>query len=137
MRNALLDDDVAPTERRRPRRPEGVRIDHGQLGMSFEQPVLETPVRLLLGLVRPSDPIESQRAAVDVLAHRTLVQAQILEVLSDKVPRTDPEIAACAIFANRGDSTVRSRRAELVAAGKVQRVGRREKHSLWAIVENP
>ena len=132
-RNALLD-DVHPDERRRPRRPEGVRIDHGQLSMAFERKVLETPVRLLVGLVRPSDPIESQRAAVDVLPHRTGLQSRILAALKLYGPMTDPELTALDTFEGCGESTVRTRRAELVAAGHIVKVGRKGKHGLWSLV---
>ena len=135
MADALQHDGI---ERRRPRHPRGVRRTETQMDLDFVAPVLKTPVREILGMVRTTDPIESQRAAVDSLAHRTQIQNRILAILVAEGPQTDRQLAARNEFRGYGQSTVRTRRSELTVSeknpkGLIVKVGRLEKHSLWGL----
>lgn len=130
MADALQSDGL---EARPVRHPTSVRRNADQIALDFVAPVIATPVREILGMVRTTDPIESQRAAVDSLAHRTDLQQRILRILATEGPQTDRQLAARNEFRGFGQSSVRSRRAELRDAGLVVKVGRLDKHSLWGI----
>jgi hypothetical protein len=88
------------------------------------------PVRFV-AVARPSDPITSHEAASSI-KDLTLTQKRVLEVLERYGPATDEEInryyfhLAQAFDWNQvSPSGLRSRRAELVEAGKVQDSGER------------
>ena len=135
MADALQHDGL---ERRRPQHPRGVRRSATQIDLDFVAPVLATPVREILGMVRTTDPIESQRAAVDSLAHRTQIQQRILAILVAEGPQTDRQLSDRNEFRGYGQSTVRTRRSELTQSeknpeGQIVKVGRLDKHSLWGI----
>lgn len=138
MADALQHDGL---ERRRPKHPRGVRRSATQIDLDCVAPVLATPVREILGMVRTTDPIESQRAAVDSLAHRTQLQQRILAILVAEGPQTDPQLALRNEFRGYGQSTLRSRRAELTRSeknptGQIVKVGRLGKHSQWGIADS-
>ena len=108
-----------------------------QLDMEFAQPVLETPTREIRGMVRGGDSLESQRGAVDQLTTRTRLQHRILAILAEEGPLTDRELETRTEFRGYGPSSVRKRRSECFHDGRVVKVGRRDKMSLWDIAPTP
>lgn len=128
-RNALLyDDDDAPKRRTRRAPLHPVAVPD-----LFAAPVLATPTRLLRGMVRGTDRLESQRAAVDVLPQVTALQSAVLDALRAEA-MTDRELENLARFAHCGPSTIRKRRSECFQRGWVVDVGRRDKLTLWRAV---
>ena len=121
-----------PTERRHPRHPEGQRVDHGQLAMSFGSPVFSTPTRDLLGMVRGDSPMTSQAAAVSLLPKLSKLQAQVLAVVDGL---TDRELERLECFALYAPSTVRKRRSECLALGLLRPDGERDGLTVWAVVK--
>lgn len=110
----------------------------------FDAPVLETPTRELRGLVRGTDPIESQRAAVDVKAGLTEKQEFVLGLLAVHGPMTDHELehlpealVEVAGVRKYAETTLSKRRHELCELGKVVKVPdyRRDKKGVWELAE--
>lgn len=99
----------------------------------FEQSVLRVATRKINGMVRGDDPVESQRAAIDTLEHRSALQAAIMLALSKQGPLTDRELENLPEFSGLGPSTVRKRRCELFQRGIIHKTGRRDKMAIWAI----
>lgn len=105
----------------------------------FEATVLATPTREVRGLVRGSDPIESQAAAVRAKAHQTRLQQAILHILASEGPQTAKEVECRAEMRAYGPSTVRRRFTELKEAGLIVqaeiegRKQRREGCAVWEI----
>lgn len=103
-----------------------------QQGDIFAAPVLATPTAQLKGMVRGTDAIECQAAAVSVLGKVEELQARILELLTAK-PMTDKELEALPEFAKYEYSTVRKRRSELSGMQKLTVIGRRGRCRVWAV----
>lgn len=99
----------------------------------FTQAVLATRARAIAGMCRGSDSVESQHASIDVLQKLTWVKRAILTAIATDGALTDGELENRSEFAACGPSTVRKRRNELMQAGKLVKVGRRERMSLWDI----
>ena len=102
-----------------------------QLDLAFAQKVLDTPTRLLAGMVRGSDRLESQYAAVRQLEGRTALQGRILLVLATEGPLTARELESRTEFRGYGFSTVRKRISELKQSGMVVQVGRKDRMAQW------
>lgn len=137
--DAVLSDGIerAP-ERRSARQPIGVRRNERQMDLAFVAPVLATPTRALLGMVRGSgggSSIESQRAAVDTLSMSERIRRRIMEILATEGPLNDRELEARVEFRCYAPSTVRKRRSELYAdgRGRIMKVGRRDKMAIWDV----
>lgn len=117
------------TERRRqnPRHPTSVRVDHGQLGMSFEGEALSRPTREILGLVHGNDPIESQVAAIRALPGINELQQRILAYIVAHGPHTALELEDLPEFRDAGQYNVRRRCSGLCKMDPplLVRVGRR------------
>lgn len=120
-------------ERRPVRHPVGVRRNEAQMDMAFVAPVLATPTKEIRTMVRPTDRVESQRAAVDVLPHVSKLQRRLLEIFALEGAYTDGELESRKEFAHLKFSTIRKRRTELYQAGWLVDVGRREKMTLWGL----
>lgn len=73
---------------------------------------------------RTTDPETSHEAAASV-RNRTATQDEILRVLSEEGPSTDERIAGWYESPPASPSGIRTRRAELVAQGKVVNTGKR------------
>ncbi|CAB4218087.1 hypothetical protein UFOVP1608_5 [uncultured Caudovirales phage] len=89
-----------------------------------------SPIRMR-AVARPSDPVTSHEAAASI-GDLTLTQRRVLEVLERYGPATDEEInryyfhlAQVFDWNAVSPSGLRSRRAELVATGKVKDSGER------------
>lgn len=139
MPDALL--DLHPDERRRPKRPEGVRKDFGQIGLSFEERVLSMPTRHLMGMCHGEDPFESQIAAATVLPHLSIVQALVLAAIreagtagltakeAEDMTRYVPEFQPYAM------NTIRRRFTDLKKMGAIVQRGEdaREGCAVWIV----
>ena len=97
--------------------------------------VAATPTREISGMVRGSDPMTSQRGAVDVLGKRAWVKRAILEAIATGGPLTDGQLENRPEFAALGPSTVRKRRSELFQAGKLKAAGTLDKMTLWDLAD--
>lgn len=93
-----------------------------QLDMSFEAKVFAVPTAKLRGLVRGSDPLESQAAAVGALAHQTRLQQAILGILACEGSQTAKEVEQRVEMRAYGASSCRKRFSELKAAGLIAQV---------------
>lgn len=102
-----------------------------QLDLAFEQKVLDTPTRLLAGMVRGTDRLESQHAAVRQLEGRSALQQRLLHILATEGPLTDRELESRTEFRGYGPSSIRKRRSELFQAKLIVDCGRRDKLTLW------
>lgn len=100
---------------------------------AFDAPVFATPTRKILGMVRRTDALEAQRAAVDTRPKVSAIQAMVLHALAESGPLTDRELEGRPEFRALGPSTVRKRRSELYAAGRVVKVGRRDGMATWDV----
>jgi hypothetical protein len=76
-------------------------------------------------LVRPASPPTSRAAAVSIVNNLTVLQQRVLGILRESGPWTDDSLIAAyrLCYGYVSESTVRSRRAELVEAGLVRSVG--------------
>lgn len=106
--------------------PVGVRRGPQQIEIAFVAPVLETPTAEIRGMVRGDDSIESQRAAVNVKGHTTIIQAAILHAIATERPMNAREMETRKEFSGYGPSTVRKRMSELRLAGRLVVVDRRD-----------
>lgn len=79
-----------------------------------------------LPMWRWSDPDTSRAAAERVSPHLTALQARVLAQIVLHGPITPKEIEALPVLADLGFSTSRRRCSELLALGKVRRVGVRD-----------
>ena len=84
-----------------------------QLSIDFERRVIHAPALRIVGMVRGSDPIESQGAAQKAVKHQTRLQQAILHLLATEGPATAKEIESRADMRSYGPSTVRRRFSEL------------------------
>lgn len=100
---------------------------------SFAAPVLAMPTRELRGMVRETDGIESQRAAVDVSGRCAKIRERIMQIIAALGPRNARELEEMDEFRDDGPSTVRKRITELKQAGDLVQVGRRDKMAVWDI----
>lgn len=108
----------------------------------FDAPVLATPTAEIRGMVRGTDAIESQRAAVSQVKGLTHKQALVLALLERHGALTDHELehlpeALVLLPTGRrmyAETTLSKRRCELVQLGKVRHVGRRDRKSTWGLV---
>lgn len=105
----------------------------------FSQPVLETPTREIVGMVRGTDSLTAQRAAVDVLPKLSKLERRIMELVTFRGPEyepegmTDREIETLREFAHYGPSTVRRRRTTLFQQGRLVENGVRDKLTIWRV----
>lgn len=115
--------------------PQGIRRNAAQMDADFVASVLEVPTREILGMVRGTDGIESQRGAVKVSrgAKCEAMRTRILFILATEGPMTDRELELRVEWCNEAPSTVRKRRVELLQAGKVEKCGRRDNMATWRI----
>jgi len=128
------DDGLFPQTTFRRRHPTGVRRNEQQMDLAFVDPVLATPTRLLRGLVRGSDPVESQAAAVRVLPKLTEIQRRILHLLATTPGGfTAKEMEGMNDFREYAANSVRKRTSELHQAGKIVQRGRREGCAVWIV----
>lgn len=104
--------------------------------LSLFAPVAATPTRVLVGMVRGTDPVTSQRAAVDVLPKRAWIKRAILEAIATEGPKTAGELENRHEFAYLGVSTVRKRVSELFHDGRLVRAGLRDRMALWDLAPN-
>ena len=104
-----------------------------QLDMAFERQVLETPTRLLRGLVRGADPLESQGGAVQQLEGRSELQRKILWILAECGPLNAADLERRVEFKYLSPSTVRKRISELKQAGAIVQVGRKDGMATWDV----
>lgn len=107
-----------------------------QLDMDFTARTLATPTRLLRGLVRGSDPIESQHAATRQVDGQSALQRQILWVLAADGPLNAADLERRVEFRSYSPSTVRKRISELKQAGRLVQVGRKDGMALWDIARS-
>lgn len=120
---------------------------HAETGESreaaFIAPVLETPTREIRDMVRPTDPIESQRAAVDVLKRDCeWIRTRLREIAATEGPQTAREFEEREEFARAGfaKNTIRRRvtdckEAALRGEPGLVEVGRKDKMALWGVNE--
>lgn len=100
----------------------------------FEQEAFAVPTAKLRGMVRGSDPIESQVAAARVLRKVTATQQDILALLAVvDGPMTARELEQAPSFAHLGYSTVRKRICELKQMGRIVQDGRKDGMGMWAL----
>lgn len=108
---------------------------------AFVAPVLETPTSEIRENVRGTDPIESQRAAVDVLKRDCeWIRTRLREIVVLEGPQTAREFEEREEFARAGfaKNTIRRRVTDCKKAavrgepGLVE-VGRKDKMALWGI----
>ncbi len=92
---------------------------------SFPDFYSQGPPRTVDQLVRPASPPTSRAAAASIVNHLTDIQANVMAILRDCGALTDDRIIA--IYRDRhgyvSESSVRTRRSELVEAGLVRSVG--------------
>ena len=103
----------------------------------FSQPVLDTPTRSIVGMVRGNDPIECQAAAVRVRHDCKWLRYRLMQILATQGPRTARDLESRAEFKAFGPSTVRKRISELRQAGKITQQGREDGMAKWGIADNP
>ena len=115
---------IAEAQARVTKTPTGVR-EALSLPDLFEQKVMATPTRLLRGMVRGTDPIESQASAVRIASDQkrlTEIQTRIMhELVSAPLGLTAKELEAMVWARGYGPSTVRKRCVELCQMGKIER----------------
>lgn len=154
MSDALSSDGLTPS----PGRPKARRMDvrspelslfdfplrkaaEAKRDAEFVAPVLETPTRDIRENVRGTDPIESQRAAVDVLKRDCAwIRTRLREIAATEGPQTAREFEERDEFRRAGFSknTIRRRvtdckqAAERGEPGLVQ-VGRRDGMAVWGV----
>lgn len=104
-----------------------------QIDFDFTNKVLDTPTRLLVGLVRGSDTMESQHAAVVVKDRLTAIQRTILTILASDGPLNAKDLERRIEFRNLSPSTCRKRISELKQAGAIVQVGRKDGMAEWDI----
>lgn len=113
------------------------RKTEAQLDFAFTAQVVETPTRLLHGLVRGSDPMESQSAALRQLEGRTAIQRAILHILAECGPLNASDLERRIEFRHLAPSSCRKRISELKQAGEIVQVGRKDGMGLWDIINRP
>lgn len=141
MRDAIASDGLLPQvtfrrdTRHHPSNPIGVRRSGEQMDLAFVAPVLATPTRELYGLVRGTDPIESQRAGLDVKGKLTKIQGQIMAILAECGPLNAKDIETHKDLRGYSPSTARKRISELskMEPPKIVQVGRKDGCAVWAI----
>lgn len=99
----------------------------------FEQEAFAVPTRKLRGMVRGSDPIESQVAAARVLHKLSATQLEIIKHLGWMGALTARELEQAPAFAHLGYSTVRKRICELKQAGRIVQDGRKDGMAKWKL----
>ncbi len=104
-----------------------------QLDIDFTAKVIAVPTRLLAGLVRGSDPIESQMGAVKQIEGRSALQRKILWILAECGPLNAADVERRVEFRNLSPSTVRKRISELKQAGEIVQRGRKDGMAEWDI----
>lgn len=77
------------------------------------------------GMYRSTDPATSREAAESIVDKRSALKKAIRNALRETGPTTDEVILARPEFAGYRESTVRTRRSELVAEGAIIAVGER------------
>lgn len=100
---------------------------------AFEVATMQTPTRLTRGMVRGTDAIESQRASADVLPKLSEIQRLVMQSFAQYGPLNDRELESLPCFKGLAPSTARKRRSELVQMGRLVKVGRRDKMSLYDV----
>lgn len=109
---------------------------------AFAQPVLETPTSAIRKMVRPTDSLESQRAAVDVRNGLSEKQEFVLALFAAHGPMTDHELehlpeAMVLVGGVRkySETTLSKRRTELFQMGRIVKLEgiRRDRKSVWEL----
>ena len=93
-----------------------------QLSIDFERKVIAAPALRIVGMVRGSDPLESQGAAQTAREHQTAIQRTILTILASEGPQTAKELEGRIEFRSLGASSCRKRVSELRQAGLIKQV---------------
>lgn len=107
-----------------------------QLDIDFERRVFAVPTHRIRGLVRGSDPLESQAGAVRALNHQTRLQQAILHIIATEGSQTAKEVEARVEMRGYGPSSVRKRFSELRAANRIVQVeieGRKQRREGCAV----
>lgn len=97
----------------------------------------EMPVSIR-NMTRFTDPDTSHEAAKKVSSRVTKLQEMVLYAFEQYGPMIDEVLVGLPQFSQYADSTVRSRRSELVTKGKLVQVGtllnsRGQKSTLWSL----
>jgi hypothetical protein len=98
----------------------------------FDQAV-SVPTATIAGMVRGSDSLTAQAAAVRVEPGLKALQSRIMEIIRADGPQTDRELEIRPEFSKYGPSTVRKRRSELSALRLLMPVGERDRLQVWGI----
>jgi hypothetical protein len=91
------------------------------------------PTATIAGMVRGSDSLTAQAAAVRVEPGLKALQSRIMEIIRADGPQTDRELEIRPEFSKYGPSTVRKRRSELSALRLLMPVGERDRLQVWGI----
>lgn len=89
----------------------------------------------LFAYARNTDPETSHAAAAEITPHLNRLQAVVLDAIHDFFPHGFTDKQLCLVLPDLTDSTVRTRRKELVNKGRVVANGKDEtgKHTVWRI----
>ena len=103
----------------------------------FAQPVLDTPTRSIVGMVRGDDPIECQAAAVRVRHDCKWIRWRILGILATEGPQTARALETRNEFRGFAENTIRRRITDLKQSHAVVQVGREDGMAKWSIADDP
>ena len=104
-----------------------------QISLDFERKVIHAPALRIVGMVRGSDPLESQAGAIKQLEGRSELQRKILWILAECGPLNAADVERRVEFRNLSPSTVRKRISELKQAGAIVQRGRKDGMAEWDI----